>query len=116
MRWLALVSLLLLSACAAEIGDECTSSTDCSPSGDRICDFAQVGGYCTQRGCAPDGCPDDALCVQYGSEPRFERSYCMAACSGGSDCRDAYACTSAEDASAVLLDEDRSGRFCAPAE
>lgn len=114
MRPLVLACVLLLSACAAEIGDECLNSTDCSPEGDRICDFAQAGGYCTIKNCAPDQCPDDALCVRFGDEPRFERTYCMAACSGGSDCRDGYTCTAADDSATLVIDEDRSGRFCAP--
>lgn len=115
MRLLVVTSALFLFACAAEIGDECTTSTDCSPDGNRICDFAQTGGYCTIKNCSPDSCPDDALCVRFGDEPRFERSYCMAACSGGSDCRDDYSCTSADGTVSVVIDEDRHGRYCAPA-
>ncbi len=111
---LVLAVALLGAACAAEIGDECTNSTDCSPEGDRICDFAQVGGYCTIENCSPDQCPDDALCVRFGTEPRLERTYCMAECSGDSDCRDDYSCTAADGASTIVIDEDRSGRYCAP--
>ena len=112
MLGLALSSL----GCAAEIGDSCSTSVDCSPEGDRICDVAQIDGYCTIKNCSPDGCPDDALCVQFGTEPRFERTYCMAACSGQSDCRDHYECTAAVETTSVVTDEHRSGRFCAPSE
>jgi hypothetical protein len=115
MRPLLLALAALTGACAAEIGDECTNSTDCSPEGDRICDFAQTGGYCTIEGCSPDQCPDDALCVRFGDEPRFERRYCMAACSDGSDCRDGYTCDAADGESSLVIDEDRDGRYCVPA-
>jgi len=107
---------LSFAGCAAQIGDECSTSVDCSPQGDRICDVAQISGYCTIKNCSPDACPDDALCVQFGAEPRFERTYCMATCSGQSDCRDHYECTAADGVDSVVIDERRSGRYCAPSE
>ena len=114
-RWVAL-AFAFLSACAAQIGDECSTSVDCSPEGNRICDLAQSGGYCTVKNCTPDSCPDDALCVRFGAEPRFERFYCMAACEGSGDCRDHYTCASADGNETLVTDENRSGRFCAPTE
>lgn len=114
MRSLLVFVLLFASACAAEIGDECSTSVDCSPEGNRMCDVAQPGGYCTVKNCTPDSCPDDALCVRFGDEPRFERDFCMAACESSSDCRDAYDCTEADGNATLVTDESRSGRFCAP--
>jgi len=101
-----------MGGCAAEIGDGCTTSVDCSPEGDRMCDIAQRGGYCTIRDCTPDSCPDDALCVQFGVEQRFQRTFCMQVCDGAGDCRDGYACAAADGAQLTIVDEDRSGRFC----
>jgi hypothetical protein len=76
-----------LGACAPEIGDECETSTDCSVNGDRFCDVAQPGGYCTVIGCDPDTCPDDALCVEWRYEPtRSAQTWCMASCGKTSDC------------------------------
>ena len=106
------LSALGAGACAAEIGDECATSVDCSPEGDRMCDIAQVGGYCTIRDCTPDSCPDDALCVRFGSEQRFQRSFCMASCEGSSDCRDGYRCAEQDGEQMTVVDDDRSGRFC----
>jgi hypothetical protein len=55
----------LLAACGTEIGDSCLSSQDCSPNGDRVCDVAQVDGYCTIAGCDYDTCPEEAVCVRF---------------------------------------------------
>jgi hypothetical protein len=109
-----LVLLPLAAGCAAEIGDECTTSVDCSPDGDRVCDLSQHGGYCTVEDCTPDSCPDEALCVEFAWEqPRLARRYCMAACDTGSDCRDGYRCVSPADQAARVVDDHRSGEYCA---
>jgi hypothetical protein len=52
-------------ACGKEIGDDCQFHVDCSPNGDRICDFASEGGYCTIQGCDYATCPEEAVCVQF---------------------------------------------------
>ena len=70
MRTLILVSLTSLAlglGCGTEIGDSCTFSTECSPSGDRICATGTTlpGGYCTIYGCDYDTCPDEAICVKF---------------------------------------------------
>ena len=44
----------VLAGCSAEIGDDCSNSTDCSSTGDRLCDTTQPGGYCTLFNCEPD--------------------------------------------------------------
>jgi hypothetical protein len=110
--------LLVTSACGHEIGDSCNLSSECDPSGGRICDTASPGGYCTIIGCdndCPDGsmcirffavgetnlpcstsddCTDDELCTLGGScVPRLaEVRYCMKTCGNNGDCRDDYEC------------------------
>jgi hypothetical protein len=55
--WLAAAALLaLVAGCAPKIGDKCTVSTDCSVSGDRLCDSTQPSGYCTVFNCEPNAC------------------------------------------------------------
>ena len=54
-----------LAACGSEIGDSCSTYSDCSPNGDRVCDFSQVDGYCTVLGCDYDTCPEEAVCVRF---------------------------------------------------
>ena len=84
-------ALLAIAACAPSIGDSCGGSRDCSTTGDRVCDLAQPGGYCTILGCDPDTCPGSSLCVEWRFEPgRLAETWCMAACSGG--CRALYRC------------------------
>jgi hypothetical protein len=56
-----------LVACSSSIGDGCSLSSDCSSSGDRICDTNSPGGYCTILGCDYDTCPDEAVCVRFFS-------------------------------------------------
>jgi hypothetical protein len=91
MRWLAPVFLLAsigLLGCKPHIGDGCTSSTDCSVNGTRICDTAQPGGYCTIRGCDPDGCPEGAVCVEWRYDPiRTAATWCMKRCGSEGSCR-----------------------------
>ncbi len=91
---IALALALLGAACTPEIGDSCKSSVDCSPNGGRVCDIASPGGYCSIRGCDPNGCPDRALCVEWRyEEPRTSETWCMKRCSSTSDCdRSGYRC------------------------
>jgi hypothetical protein len=99
------VMLGALSAigCTPKIGDDCSTSTDCSLCGDRLCDSTQPGGYCTVFNCEPDTCPDEAQCVAFNSEldpvcesvggsSRFQRTFCMKRCGGDGDCRNGYVC------------------------
>ncbi|APR83312.1 Hypothetical protein A7982_08661 [Minicystis rosea] len=101
--WLLPLAALLLG-CPPKIGNKCTVSTDCSQLGDRLCDTNQPNGYCTVFNCEPDNCPD-AICVGFdpnldpacktaddGRWPRFQRTFCMKACSSDGDCRDEYEC------------------------
>lgn len=100
---LALVLGTVGLACAPKIGDNCTSSTDCSQNGDRLCDTTQPGGYCTVFNCEPDTCPEEAQCIAFDqrldpacSDPqswaRFERTFCMRRCDNDGDCRSGYVC------------------------
>ena len=122
MRYLLLSIMVVASVgCGKEIGDECIVSSDCSPSGDRIClDPSVNGGYCTVMGCDLSTCPDEAVCVRFFTggfaNKRCENSpdecsldelcdinkycvprsseirYCMKACSSNDDCRHGYEC------------------------
>ncbi|MEZ4254272.1 MAG: hypothetical protein R3A78_00935 [Polyangiales bacterium] len=104
--------LFVLLACAAygcapAIGDDCDISTDCSVTGDRICDIAQPGGYCTVFNCDQNSCPDDSVCVEYSYDPaRLAQTWCMAPCEDNGDCRGGrYKCTKA---SAIIDNDGRS--------
>ena len=58
-----------LAGCGHKIGDACTSSADCDPSGgDRTCDLSQPGGYCIVEGCDARSCPSDSVCVRFFPE------------------------------------------------
>ena len=123
---------LLLSAglfgCSHKIGDSCTTALDCSQLGDRLCDATQPGGYCTLFNCEPDTCPgSDSACVGFEYRldpdcaetarwPRFERSFCMAACDGNGDCRSGYACVAPEERRARIVDgHPAAHRICVAA-
>src|SRR4051794_36842004 len=60
-----IVSLLTAAGCGKEIGDKCIISTDCSPTGDRMCDTSSKEGYCTIQGCDVGTCPEEAECVRF---------------------------------------------------
>ena len=107
----ALASALI--GCSAEIGDDCSNSTDCSSTGDRLCDTTQPGGYCTLFNCEPDRCPEEASCVAFDQQldpdpacndpqrwARFERTFCLKTCESNSDCRGGYVCASPADLAA----------------
>ena len=102
---LALVALAaaLSFGCKPEIGDECSVSTDCSSTGDRLCDTTQPNGYCTIFNCEPGTCPEEAICVAFFTstsmacqdpqdDDRLQRTYCMRSCDVDGDCRSQYAC------------------------
>lgn len=121
-------ALAALAGCAPAIGDECTTSADCSQSGERLCDVTQLNGYCTIFNCEPGGCPDEAVCVVFNSQEstvpecadasrlsRFQRSFCMATCDSNDDCRSGYTCTNLRRPdnpwSAIVVDPG-PGRVC----
>ena len=123
--WLALATLL--GACGSEIGDDCSTSVDCSPDGDRICDPTLPGGYCTVEGCDEGTCPDDAVCVRFFptsgllhtcaagcaahevclsdgfcAARKSEDRFCMRGCAQDYQCRDHYVCRETGMAGAEL--------------
>jgi hypothetical protein len=102
--WLGLLGCLSF-ACQPEIGDSCTSSSDCSVSEQRTCDTTQPGGYCTRFSCTAGDCPEEAACIGFRSvlssaplcsglqeRPRLQRTACLRRCSKESDCRGGYDC------------------------
>lgn len=106
LRLLVVLSLLA-AACRPEIGDPCETSTDCSPTGERLCDITQKDGYCTIFNCEPNECPEEAVCVRFGDQRSpvegcddplaqgpYARTFCMKACGENNDCRenDGYKC------------------------
>ncbi len=127
----AIVAVLVLTvACTREIGDSCTTGTDCSQTGGRTCDTTMPGGYCTVANCEPDSCPEEAACMGFVSAPstadscsglndsRELRQFCMRRCSSQDDCRGGYICAdlNAEknDWGAKRLDNaSADGRVCA---
>ncbi len=74
------ILLMLATAaigCGKEIGDSCIVSTDCDPSGLRLCDTStgSKDGYCTIMGCDYNTCPSEGVCVRFfGGE--FENKPC----------------------------------------
>jgi hypothetical protein len=104
--WLTFVfGALVAAGCKPKIGDSCSLSTDCSASGDRLCDITQPGGYCTIAGCSAGSCPGEAICVAFQSSvsrgaacydpqdtPRLQRTYCLRKCGNDDDCRGGYDC------------------------
>lgn len=84
----------LFVACAPTLGDGCTTNVDCSVNGDRFCDRAQPGGYCTIANCEPGSCGEEGICVRFKpDEPRLSSTWCMAKCDQTGDCdRDRYVC------------------------
>jgi hypothetical protein len=117
------------SGCTPKIGSACTQPTDCSSQGDRVCDTAQPGGYCTILNCLGSGgaaCPDNAACVEfqvavpgcpyddYASPARTGQSFCMEHCGQNSDCRDGYQCADPRFPpwNAAILDNNQSQSVC----
>ena len=115
---------LALVGCAPEIGDACTTSTDCSQNGDRQCDISQPGGYCTIFNCEPadsnpaSKCPDESACVAFAAEPSpvpgcanslgstpYTETFCLKKCDNGDDCRSGYICINPE----TFGSSDRNG-------
>jgi hypothetical protein len=123
---LATVTGALALGCTPQIGDKCTVSTNCSTTGDRLCDVTQPDGYCTTFNCEPGKCPNDSVCVNFGTtlssvqgcapsqkNSPYQRSFCMASCGADSDCRSGYRCLAPTDFHAVLAEHSSGNRVCA---
>jgi hypothetical protein len=89
----ALAAALSTASCGRKIGDNCQTAADCDPSGGRICDLSQPGGYCTILGCNETSCPTEATCIrnfpaQFLSKPCnpfCEDRLCQSGADGGAD-------------------------------
>ena len=133
VRTLALVgaTAALALGCTPKIGDSCTVSTNCSATGDRLCDITQPGGYCTIFNCEPGTCPEDSVCINFGSSlssvgsgecsvsqgtSPYQRSFCMATCGSNGDCRGGYSCLSLKgdvpNALGAVLVDSGDGKVC----
>lgn len=107
LPWFLACFALLAVGCGPAIGDDCSTSLDCSAQNNRVCDRQQPGGYCTLNGCENDSCPDEAICVTFRPEPeRLSSTWCMAECDDSSDCREdeGYRCRSATELNNVVPD------------
>jgi hypothetical protein len=101
---LAAVSLALFvaagMACSRKIGDSCTTSTDCDPTGGtRTCDLSQPGGYCILEGCDARSCPSDSVCVRFfpdvlllADPPKCDPSLVVSGCAPDEVCLDEGIC------------------------
>lgn len=141
-RLIAIFALAALtSACAAEIGDECSADVECSPDMNRNCDRSQPGGYCLIIGCGPDECPSESVCVEFTTpcptgepymedagpdggeskcgliEPNRGRRYCLRHCGSDGDCRSKYMCLDPTEFSAAIIEfESKHTKVCVPDE
>jgi hypothetical protein len=115
---LALVALLLAAAtgCTKAIGDACGNNVDCSVAGDRFCDIAPPGGYCTVEGCdaVPGGidtCPGDSVCVRFFT-PILTRPCTFDPLAPVGDCNpdERCVCDMADEKTGVCI----AGAHCAP--
>lgn len=125
---LVTVAALGLAGCRPSIGSACTLSTDCSTQGNRVCDTAQPGGYCTVLNCIDNSCPDNAVCVMfqvsvpgcsyddYAAPARTGLAMCMKHCNEDSNCResDGYACADPRESPwyGAILDDNQGQRVC----
>ncbi len=111
----ALVVLLGIG-CKPQIGDSCKLSTDCSVTGDRLCDTSQPDGYCTIFNCEPDSCPGSSTCVEFHPKSdRFVRRFCLATCGSPGDCRSGYVCIDPSKRDAHIIDSASAyGNVCLP--
>jgi hypothetical protein len=114
----------VLAGCSRTIGDACVQNVDCSLAGDRFCDIASPGGYCTIEGCDWNTCPDGAACVRFFNllrgAPACEPSGTGARCQPNEQClcekwnADARACDrSCEDPKADPATCKRHDSYCA---
>src|SRR5206468_3062532 len=70
---------LIATACGRDIGDDCQTSVDCDPNGNRACDLSQPGGYCTVQGCNETSCPSSASCIRF-FPAQYLSQMCNVAC------------------------------------
>lgn len=101
--------------CKPEVGDSCKVSTDCSITGDRLCDTSMPDGYCTIFNCSQGTCPDESVCVEFHPEAeRFARRFCVRGCDKASDCRAGYACVDPKTRDGQIVRDTAFGTVCLP--
>ena len=118
LRWLPLVVTLAVGSvvgCKPEIGDSCRLSTDCSTTGDRLCDTSMPGGYCTLFNCTQGSCPSESVCVEFhpGAD-RFARRFCVRGCESPSDCREGYVCVAPKERDGEIVRDTAFSTVCLP--
>jgi hypothetical protein len=127
-RLLRFFAAMALLGCQPSIGDHCVQSTDCSPTGDRLCDTSQPNGYCTIFNCRPNACPGEAACVATNisvlgcpyddrhAPSRTSRQLCLKKCQQDTDCRtdEGYKCIDPATYGVQVLDTDQSEQVCLP--
>ena len=125
---LRVVLLLSVLGCQPSIGDHCIQSTDCSATGERLCDTSQPNGSCTIFNCQPNRCPPEAACVETNASifgcsyddrhapSRLSRQLCLKKCQQNSDCRtqEGYACIVPKQYGVLVLDNDQTEKVCLP--
>ncbi|MBS2028655.1 MAG: hypothetical protein JST54_12185 [Deltaproteobacteria bacterium] len=90
---------LCMPATSSDVGDSCSSSTDCGPS--ELCAAGWPGGYCFAD--CPSGCPVGSHCFTHFTDGS---SACLETCTAGSTCR---------NSANVCVDFDNDGVFeCIP--
>jgi hypothetical protein len=123
--WAILFALL---GCQPSIGDHCVQSTDCSTTGDRLCDTSQPNGACTIFNCLPNRCPSGSGCILtnpsiFGCDyddrhapSRLSHQLCAKQCNQDSDCRigEGYACITPAQYGILVLDNNQTEKVCLP--
>jgi hypothetical protein len=86
-RAIPLVAMLACAVgCGHNIGDPCQNNVDCNPLGDRFCDTASPGGYCTQENCDNTSCPGNSVCIRFFT-PLADESCTVNSATTGQGCR-----------------------------
>lgn len=106
----ALFGILAGGACGRKIGDSCSTSIDCDPTGaTRTCDLSQPGGYCVIEGCDARSCPEDSHCVRF-----FPELFLSVSCGEDGDCAADELCVPMDggDSPGVCARRSLERRFC----
>lgn len=124
LMWRAapLVAILWIAGCGHNIGDSCTTNVDCSPLGDRFCDTAPPGGYCTIENCDATSCPGGSVCIRFFTPIVSEKCHPPADGSslGQADCPridERCVCDTSVNGQCVSTDPDANNQplgHCAP--
>ena len=104
------VCAALMCACGPTVGDACENSAACGTG--LMCDLSTTAdGYCTRSPCRAGECPEEAVCVDFGTEA----SWCMRRCDGGEGCREGLSCVSpaAMASGTTCLGKAEGCKFCA---